>query len=161
EEISERLVALPPGFHPHKNIVNLWERRSKMGKGEIPIDWGMAEALAFGSLLWDGNVVRVSGQDCRRGTFSHRHAVIVDVENGWEQKPLGELHPSQGVFSIFDSPLSEAAVLGFEYGYSLDFPDGLVIWEAQFGDFVNGAQAILDQFVSSSEDKWNRTSGIT
>jgi 2-oxoglutarate dehydrogenase E1 component len=132
-----------------------------MGRGEEPVDWAMGEQLAFGSLLWDGTLVRLSGQDSRRGTFSQRHAVVVDVETGEEYVPLEHLHQQQGTFALYDSMLSEAAVLGFEFGYSLDYPDGLVVWEAQFGDFVNGAQVILDQFISSSEDKWGRLSGLT
>jgi 2-oxoglutarate dehydrogenase E1 component len=131
-----------------------------MGRGERTIDWGMGEMLAYGSLLWDGHMVRLSGQDSCRGTFSHRHAMIVDVDTGTEHMLLGHLHQDQGECRIYDSPLSEAAVMGFEFGYSLDYPDGLVIWEAQFGDFANGAQVIIDQFIMSSEDKWHRLSGL-
>jgi 2-oxoglutarate dehydrogenase E1 component len=120
----------------------------------------MGEMLAYGSLLWDGHMVRLSGQDSCRGTFSHRHAMIVDVDTGTEYMLLGHLHQNQGECRMYDSPLSEAAVMGFEFGYSLDYPDGLVIWEAQFGDFANGAQVIIDQFIMSSEDKWNRLSGL-
>jgi 2-oxoglutarate dehydrogenase E1 component len=161
EAIAERMSTVPEGFHPHPKIARLLEQRHKMGRGEQPLDWGMGEGLAMGSLAWEGRNVRVSGQDSRRGTFSHRHAVLLDVENGSEYTPLEHLHDKQGNFRIYDSPLSEAAVLGFEFGYSLDYPDGLVVWEAQFGDFVNGAQVILDQFISSSEDKWRRLSGVT
>jgi 2-oxoglutarate dehydrogenase E1 component len=120
----------------------------------------MGEMLAYGSLLREGHYVRVSGQDSGRGTFSHRHAIITDIETGTDHMPLGNLHLEQGEARIYDSPLSEAGVLGFEFGYSLDFPDALVIWEAQFGDFANGAQVIIDQFITSSEDKWNRLSGL-
>jgi 2-oxoglutarate dehydrogenase E1 component len=120
----------------------------------------MAELLAYGSLLHQKVNVRFTGQDCARGTFSHRHAIITDIKTGREHMLLGGLHPDQGQCRIYDSPLSEAGVLGFEFGYSLDYPDGLVIWEAQFGDFVNGAQVIIDQFITSSEDKWKRLSGI-
>src|SRR5262249_5187543 len=116
--------------------------------------------LAYGTLLWEGRTVRLSGQDTSRGTFSHRHAVITDVDTGTECLLLGQMHPEQGECRIYDSPLSEAAVMGFEFGYSLDYPDGLVIWEAQFGDFANGAQVIIDQFIMSSEDKWHRLSGL-
>jgi 2-oxoglutarate dehydrogenase E1 component len=116
--------------------------------------------LAYGSLLWQGRTVRLSGQDSSRGTFSHRHAIITDVDSGREHMLLGQLHSEQGECRIYDSPLSEAAVMGFEFGYSLDYPDGLVIWEAQFGDFANGAQVIIDQFIMSSEDKWKRLSGL-
>jgi 2-oxoglutarate dehydrogenase E1 component len=111
--------------------------------------------------LQQGINVRLTGQDCARGTFSHRHVIVTDIKNGREHMLLGGLHPDQGQCRVFDSPLSEAAVLGFEFGYSLDQPDALVMWEAQFGDFVNGAQVIIDQFITSSEDKWKRLSGIT
>jgi 2-oxoglutarate dehydrogenase E1 component len=131
-----------------------------MAEGKHLVDWGMAEALAFGSLLWEGTPVRLSGQDSRRGTFNQRHSTWFDVENGSEHAPLAHLHDRQGRFMAFDSPLSEASVLGFEYGYSRDAPDALVLWEAQFGDFANGAQVILDQFISAGEDKWNLWSGV-
>jgi len=117
--------------------------------------------LAIGSLLLEGHMVRMSGQDTCRGTFSSRHAVVVDVENGDEYMPLANMTPDQAECRIYDSALSEAAVLGFEFGYSLDYPDALICWEAQFGDFANGAQVIIDQFISSSEDKWKRISGLT
>ncbi len=160
---AERLTAVPRGFTPHPKILRLLQQRAAMGRGEAPIDWGMGEALAFASVLHDGTLVRCTGQDTRRGTFSHRHAVIVDIQTGDEHVPLRHLRDDgqQGEFVTYDSMLSEAACLGFEYGYSLDYPDGLIIWEAQFGDFVNGAQVILDQFVSSAEDKWARLSGLT
>jgi 2-oxoglutarate dehydrogenase E1 component len=120
----------------------------------------MGEALAFGTLLAQGTRVRLSGQDSRRGTFSHRHAVLFDYNDGREYTPLAHVRDKQGVFEVLDSPLSEGGVLGFEYGYSLDMPDGLTIWEAQFGDFVNAAQVIIDQFLVSSEAKWNRVTGL-
>ena len=166
-DLAERITTVPAGFTPHKNIAKLLETRAAMGRGERPLDWGMAEHLAFGTLLREGTLVRVSGQDSRRGTFSHRHAVLIDYNTGAEYTPLatvpvvGQEQPAQRLFRIYDSMLSEAAVLGFEYGYSLDYPDGLIIWEAQFGDFVNGAQVLIDQFVSSAEDKWDRLSGLT
>ncbi len=160
EQVTDRLVFVPDGFQPHAKIQRLFEQRSKMGHGEAPLDWGMGEMLAFASIAWDGKVVRMSGQDSRRGTFSHRHACIVDQNTEAEYVSLENLHEAQGRCKIYDSPLSEAGVLGFEYGYSLDYPDGLVIWEAQFGDFVNGAQVIIDQFITSSEDKWQRLSGL-
>jgi 2-oxoglutarate dehydrogenase E1 component len=125
-----------------------------------PVDWGTGEALAFGSLVLGGNAVRLSGQDCRRGTFSHRHAVLNDAETGEPFGPLANFDPPAAPFDVFDSTLSEAAVLGFEYGYSLDDPHTLVLWEAQFGDFANGAQVIIDQFLASGESKWNRASGL-
>jgi len=135
-----------------------------MADGTRPCNWGMGEALAFGSLLGAGTRVRLSGQDARRGTFSHRHSVLVDYQTGVEYTPLchvgDALGTRQGAFEARDSPLSESGVLGFDYGYSLDMPEGLTIWEAQFGDFVNGAQVIVDQFIVSSEAKWNRVSGL-
>jgi 2-oxoglutarate dehydrogenase E1 component len=160
EELSQALTSVPPEVNAHRKVKALLAGRAKMGRGEKPIDWGMAELLAYSSLLREGTPVRLSGQDSSRGTFSHRHAIIVDVETGTEHMLLGNLHPEQADCRIYDSPLSEAGVLGFEFGYSLDFPDGLVMWEAQFGDFANGAQVILDQFITSSEDKWNRLSGL-
>jgi 2-oxoglutarate dehydrogenase E1 component len=159
-EISERMNAVPEGIQVHPKVKKLLEERLKMGRGERDLDWGMGEMLAYGSLLWDGYMVRLSGQDSCRGTFSHRHAMIVDVDTGTEHMLLGHLHQNQGECRMYDSPLSEAAVMGFEFGYSLDYPDGLVIWEAQFGDFANGAQVIIDQFIMSSEDKWHRLSGL-
>jgi 2-oxoglutarate dehydrogenase E1 component len=159
-EIGERCSTPPEGFNAHAKIRRLLDQRLQMARGEKDLDWGMAEILAYGSLLWEGRNVRLSGQDSARGTFSHRHALIADVDTGREHMLLGQLHPDQGECRIYDSPLSEAAVMGFEFGYSLDYPDALVIWEAQFGDFVNGAQVIVDQFIMSSEDKWNRLSGL-
>ncbi|MGE0870632.1 MAG: 2-oxoglutarate dehydrogenase E1 component [Kofleriaceae bacterium] len=158
--IAEAMVEVPTGFVPHPKIVRLLEHRAEMGRGERPIDWGMAELLAYGSLLRQGINVRLSGQDCSRGTFSHRHAVITDIKTGREHLVLGTLHADQGQCWIYDSSLSEAGVLGFEFGYSLDYPDALVMWEAQFGDFANGAQVIIDQFLGASEDKWKRLSGL-
>ncbi|MCB1309635.1 MAG: 2-oxoglutarate dehydrogenase E1 component, partial [Leptospiraceae bacterium] len=134
--------------------------RKKMYEGEVPIDWGFAEALAFGSILENGYFIRMSGQDSKRGTFSHRHAVLVDEENEREYVPLNHISDNQGFIEIINSPLSEFSVLGFEYGYSLSDPKTLVLWEAQFGDFVNGAQIMIDQFISSSEVKWHRMSGL-
>jgi 2-oxoglutarate dehydrogenase E1 component len=131
-----------------------------MALGQKPVDWGTGEALAFGTLLGEGIRIRFSGQDVRRGTFSHRHAVLSDYATGAEYTSLEHVTPGQGAFEIRDSCLSEAGALGFEYGYSLDMPEGLVLWEAQFGDFVNGAQVIIDQFLVSSEAKWNRVSGL-
>lgn len=160
-EIADSITTVPAGFTPHSKIVRLLEQRAQMGRGEKTLDWGMAEMLAYGSLLRQGTNVRLTGQDCGRGTFSHRHAVISDSRNGNEHLVLGGLHADQGQCRIYDSPLSEAGVLGFEFGYSLDYPDALVMWEAQFGDFANGAQVMIDQFIVASEDKWNRFSGLT
>jgi 2-oxoglutarate dehydrogenase E1 component len=158
--LAERATELPPSFHPHPKIARLLEQRRQMGRGEHPFDWAGAEMLAFASLVTERRMVRLSGQDTCRGTFSQRHAVIVDVQTGEEHAPLQHMAEDQADFRIYDSALSEAAVLGFEFGYSLDFPEALIGWEAQFGDFVNGAQVIIDNFVSSSEDKWKRISGL-
>jgi 2-oxoglutarate dehydrogenase E1 component len=159
--ITQAITTVPDGFRPNPKVVRLMAQRRQMGMGEQPLDWGMGEALAFGSLCDGGVLVRVSGQDSRRGTFSHRHAVVVDQRSEEEYVPLQHVRDGQGRFRIYDSPLSEAAVLGFEFGYALDYPDGLVVWEAQFGDFVNGAQVIIDQFITSAEDKWKRLNGLT
>jgi len=132
-----------------------------MAGGTRPVDWAAGEALAFATLVAEGHPVRITGQDTERGTFSHRHAVLHDVENGRMYTPLQHISSDQAAFEIVNSPLSEAGVLGFEYGYSLENPSGLTIWEAQFGDFVNAAQVIVDQFLVSSEQKWRRLSGLT
>jgi 2-oxoglutarate dehydrogenase E1 component len=157
--VGKALSEAPADFHVHPKL-KILKDRGAMAAGEKPIDWGMGEALAFGTLLGLGIRVRLSGQDSRRGTFSHRHSVLFDYETGAEYVPLEHVRDRQGTFESRDSPLSEAGVLGFEYGYSLDMPDGLTIWEAQFGDFVNAAQVIIDQFLVSSEAKWNRVSGL-
>jgi 2-oxoglutarate dehydrogenase E1 component len=161
EWIGQRATSLPDTFHAHPKIERLFKQRQAMVRGELGLDWGCAEMLAIGSLVLEGHMVRFSGQDTCRGTFSSRHAVVVDVDNGDEHMPLAHMAPEQADCRIYDSALSEAAVLGFEFGYSLDYPDALIAWEAQFGDFVNGAQVIIDQFISSSEDKWRRISGLT
>jgi 2-oxoglutarate dehydrogenase E1 component len=156
-EIARRLRELPPGFRPHPKIAALLEERYRMGQGARAVDWGGAEALALGSLLGEGIRVRLSGQDARRGTFNQRHAVLFGLDQEEEHVPLGTLGTP---FECLDSPLSEAAPLGFEFGFSRDYPEALVLWEAQFGDFANGGQSIIDQFVSSSEDKWGLLSGL-
>jgi len=158
--IGESLVTYPDGFHIHPKVRKLLEQRLEMAQGKRPIDFGMAEVLAFGSLVLQGVPVRLSGQDSRRGTFNQRHAALIDTETEQEFVPLEHMAPDQAWCEIYNSPLSEAAVLGFEYGFSRDFPEALVLWEAQFGDFANGAQIIIDQFVAASEDKWNLLSGI-
>lgn len=160
EEIARRITTPPEGFALHPKVAKGLERRLAMGLGAAPVDWGMAETLAFGSLLLAGTPVRFAGQDSRRGTFNQRHAVWVDQETGREHIPLQHLQATQGFFEILDTPLSEAASVGFEYGFSRDYPEALVCWEAQFGDFVNGAQVILDQFVAAGEDKWGLLSGL-
>jgi 2-oxoglutarate dehydrogenase E1 component len=158
--LCDRLATTPEGFHPHKKIERILEQRKDMGHGGRPFDWGTAELLALGSLAAGGTRVRMSGQDCSRGTFSHRHAVLHDVVDGHRYYSMQHLADGQSSVQISNSPLSEAAVLGFEYGYSLDSPDVLVMWEAQFGDFINCAQVIVDQFIVSAEDKWKRLSGV-
>ena len=160
EEISNSLSTYPRNFHIHPKIKKLLEQRREMGRGERPFDYGMAEALAFGSLLLQGTPVRLSGQDSQRGTFNQRHSVLVDVEDEQLYFPLANLAPDQARFEVYNSILSEAGVLGFEYGYSRDYPEALVLWEAQFGDFANGAQIIIDQFIASGEDKWGLLSGV-
>ena len=160
EEISNSLTTYPRDFHIHPKIKKLLEQRREMGRGERLFDYGMAEALAFGSLVLQGTPVRLSGQDSQRGTFNQRHSVLVDTENEQLYFPLTNLSPNQARFEIYNSILSEAAVLGFEYGYSRDYPEALVLWEAQFGDFANGAQIIIDQFIASGEDKWGLLSGV-
>jgi 2-oxoglutarate dehydrogenase E1 component len=160
KEYLGALSRVPAGFTPHEKIRHLLEGRKKLAEKGGTLDWGTGEQLAFASLLDAGYPVRFSGQDSRRGTFSHRHAVLCDVVDNKRYTPLAHLREGQGRFDIFDSPLSEAGVLGFDYGYSLDTPDALVAWEAQFGDFANAAQVVIDQFISSAEDKWNRLSGI-
>jgi 2-oxoglutarate dehydrogenase E1 component len=159
-DLLERQTVLPADFHPHKQVGRLLEGRRQMARGEKSLDWGAAEALAFATIVTDNVRVRVTGQDSGRGTFSHRHAVLFDQETGKQHIPLLHIAPDQAPLEIYNSPLSEAGVLGFEYGYSLDWPDALIVWEAQFGDFANAAQVIIDQFIVSAEDKWKRLSGL-
>jgi len=160
-KLLEVQTELPEDFHPHPTIERtVLKPRLEMARGQRPLDWGGAEAMAFASLLDGGLRIRMSGQDSERGTFSHRHAVLHDVQDGRTYMPLQHISADQAPVEIYNSALSEAGVLGFEYGYSLDCPDGLVVWEAQFGDFVNAAQVVIDQFIVSAEEKWNRLSGI-
>jgi len=159
-EITERLTTYPGDFHIHPKVKKLLEQRAEMGAGKRAVDYGMAEALAFGSLVKHGIPVRLSGQDTKRGTFNQRHSVLTDVEDEKEYVPLEHIAPDQARCEIYNSTLSEAGVLGFEYGYSRDYPEALVLWEAQFGDFANVAQAIIDQFISAGEDKWGLLSGV-
>ena len=162
---AERLTRIPPDFKCHMSVEKLLETRRKMGRGEQPLDWGMAENLAYATLVAAGHPVRLSGQDCGRGTFAHRHAVMHDQNREkWDSGtyvPLQNIAPKQGSFLVIDSLLSEEAVLGFEYGYASAQPFELVIWEAQFGDFANGAQVVIDQFISSGESKWARLCGLS
>ncbi len=160
ERVVRGLASVPAGFHPHRKVAQLAAERVKMLE-EDRIDWGLGEALGIGTLLLECYNVRMSGQDSGRGTFSHRHAVLHDREDGRRHVPLQHLAEAQGRFEIIDTPLSECAPLGFEYGYSTADPHTLVIWEAQFGDFANVAQVYIDQFLASAESKWRRMSGLT
>jgi 2-oxoglutarate dehydrogenase E1 component len=164
KRLSERITAVPEGFKVHPTVVRVIEARKQMAEGKQPVDWGMAETLAYASLLSNGYDVRLSGQDSGRGTFAHRHAVLHDQDRErWDQGsyvPLSNIGKDQGDFVVIDSVLSEEAVLGFEYGFSTAEPNALVIWEAQFGDFANGAQVVMDQFISSGETKWGRVCGL-
>lgn len=164
-----KLATLPPDFHPNPKIHNgdnpkkpegVYQKRMSMARGESPLDWGAAESLALATLALEGHRIRLHGQDVERGTFSHRQAVLRDYITEQKYCSMQHLAPNQAPVEIHNSALSEAAVLGFDYGYSLDTPDGLIMWEAQFGDFVNAAQVIIDQFIVSAEDKWNRLSGL-
>ena len=161
DTIAKTLTTVPEDFRVLPKIKRiLLERRLQVWKAGGPYNWSFAEALAFGSLLLEGTPVRLSGQDSRRGTFSQRHSVLYDEDNRQRYIPLNHLRPNQARFCVYNSPLSEYAVLGFDYGYSMDFPSQLYLWEAQFGDFANGAQIIVDQFIASSESKWRRPSAI-
>ncbi len=161
--IAHKIAVVPEGFHVNPKMVGQLARRAKMGDGSAPLDWAFAEAVAFGSLVLEGNRVRLSGQDSGRGTFSQRHAVLYDTQTGRAWAPLSELRSeshSDARFDVYDSSLSEEGVLGFEYGYSVIAKEALVLWEAQFGDFGNGAQTIIDQYIAASEDKWKQTSRL-
>jgi 2-oxoglutarate dehydrogenase E1 component len=160
QEITEITTRLPEGFSVHPKIARQLEARREQIQRRQPIDWSFAEHLAFGSLLQEGVGVRLSGQDSGRGTFSQRHAALYDIQSGKRYLPLNALASPPAEFSVYDSMLSEAAVLGFEFGYSLDQPNRLVLWEAQFGDFANGGQVVIDQFIVCSESKWQRSSGL-
>jgi 2-oxoglutarate dehydrogenase E1 component len=164
---SDRVAALvrlttqyPEGFKIHPKVKKLFEQRLEMAEGKRLFDYGMAELTAFGSLVSEGTPVRLSGQDSERGTFNQRHSVLIDTETEAKYVPLAHVSPNQGAFEVYNSMLSEAAVLGFEYGYSRDYPEALVLWEAQFGDFANGAQIIIDQFIAAGEAKWGLLSGL-
>lgn len=160
--IAAKLIEIPHGFELHPKLGRFVKNRHKMIETDVGIDWSFAESLAFGSLLSEGQSVRLSGEDCGRGTFSQRHAVWWDVSSKTPEQytPLSQLARGNAKFSVYDSPLSEFSILGFEYGYSLAMPEILVLWEAQFGDFANGAQVIVDQFISAGESKWARHSGL-
>jgi 2-oxoglutarate dehydrogenase E1 component len=164
QRLAERVTAVPEGFKLHPTVARVIEARRQMAAGKQALDWGMAETLAYASLLSNGYDVRLSGQDSGRGTFAHRHAVLHDQERErWDEGsyvPLQNVSKDQGAFVVIDSVLSEEAVVGFEYGFATAEPNALVIWEAQFGDFVNGAQVVIDQFISSGETKWGRVCGL-
>jgi len=160
QDLLVKASTVPDTFNAHPKIQRLLAQRLEMARGERPIDWSVGEQAAFATLVADKYRVRLSGQDCGRGTFSQRHAALADVVTSGELQTLQHLAPDQGRFDVIDSSLSEQGVLGFEYGYSLDWPDGLVLWEAQFGDFANGAQVLIDQFIAAGEQKWTRLSGL-
>ena len=163
KNIAHRIAVVPEGFNVNPKMVGQLARRAKMGDSSAPLDWAFAESIAFGSLVLDGTRVRLSGQDSGRGTFSQRHAVLYDTQTGKAWAPLSELRSEKSPdarFDVFDSSLSEEGVLGFEYGYSVVAEDALVLWEAQFGDFGNGAQTIIDQYIAASEDKWKQKSRV-
>ncbi|MCB0377737.1 MAG: 2-oxoglutarate dehydrogenase E1 component [Bdellovibrionales bacterium] len=159
QKVGQKLTTIPNGFHLHRKLEKLVEHRTAMVKGEMPVDWGMGELLSYGSLILEGHSVRLSGQDCIRGTFTHRHSCFFDTQTGELYNPLAQLRDDKE-FCVYNSSLSEMAVLGFEYGNSSSDPTFLNIWEAQFGDFANGAQIIIDQFIASGEHKWKRLSGL-
>ena len=159
--IRDRLTALPEDFTLHNRVSKIYDDRVKMAAGEMPMDWGFAETMAYATLLSEGFAVRLCGQDTRRGTFFHRHASVYDSKTGQRVTPLATLSGQEGRFEVNDTLLSEVGVLGFEYGYSTTDPATLVIWEAQFGDFANGAQVLFDQFIASGSAKWGRLCGLT
>jgi len=165
KRLAERLTTLPDSITPHPLVKKVYDDRAAMGRGEIPVDWGMGEHMALASLMASGYPVRLSGEDSGRGTFTHRHAVIHDQNRErWDAGnyvPLNHVADNQAPFVVIDSILSEEAVLAFEYGYASNDPTSLVIWEAQFGDFANGAQVVIDQFIASGEVKWGRINGLT
>ncbi len=160
-ELGKKLATLPAGFEIQRQVGHIYSARAQMAAGELPLDWGFAETLAYATLLTEGRTVRMSGEDCRRGTFSHRHAVLHDQHTDDAYTPLDHLSESQAPFYIYDSLLSEMATMGFEYGYASTDPQALVLWEAQYGDFANGAQVVIDQFISSAWQKWQALSTLT
>ncbi len=161
QNLAEEISHIPDGVQAQRQVAKIYEDRRKMAGGALPLNWGMAETLAYAALLKEGHRVRLTGQDVGRGTFSHRHAVVHNQKDGEQYIPLAKLSDDQPDFDIYDSFLSEEAVLAFEYGYATTSPNGVVIWEAQFGDFANGAQVVIDQFITSGEHKWGRLCGLT
>ncbi len=160
KSLTAGLTAYPEGFHIHPKVKKLYEQRMEMAEGKRPFDYGMAELLAFASLVTTGTPVRLTGQDSQRGTFNQRHSALTDTETEFKYIPLQHMAPKQARFEVYNTLLSEQAVLGYEWGYSRDYPEALVLWEAQFGDFANGAQIIIDQFLAAAEAKWNLLSGL-
>jgi len=160
KKIGNLVASIPEGFNIHPKLVKLLETRKAMANGSEPVDWGMGELLAYGSLISEGTSVRLTGQDCVRGTFTHRHAGFYDTKTGASYFALKELNSQKTNFCVYDSILSEYAVMGFEYGNSITDPGFLTMWEAQFGDFSNGAQIMIDQFISAGESKWQQMSGL-
>jgi 2-oxoglutarate dehydrogenase E1 component len=160
ETLSRRMLHLPEGFQLHTRVEKIWKERKRMASGDQLIDWGFAENLAYASLLTEGYSVRLSGQDTSRGTFFHRHATLHDQDTGEPYVPLSQLREDQANFTVIDSLLSEEAVLGYEYGYATAEPNTLTLWEAQFGDFANGAQVVIDQFITSGGEKWGLLCGL-
>ncbi|MBP3363555.1 MAG: 2-oxoglutarate dehydrogenase E1 component, partial [Pseudomonas sp.] len=161
QELSAKLLEIPEGFVVQRQVSKIYEDRQKMQAGGLPINWGYAETMAYATLQFEGHPIRMTGQDIGRGTFSHRHAVLHNQKDAGTYIPLKHLYEGQPRFDLYDSLLSEEAVLAFEYGYSTTTPNALVIWEAQFGDFANGAQVVIDQFITSGEHKWGRLCGLT
>jgi 2-oxoglutarate dehydrogenase E1 component len=161
QDTAAQITSIPDGVQVQRQVAKIYDDRRKMAGGALPLNWGMAELLAYGTLLEEGYPIRITGKDVRRGTFSHRHAVVFNQKDGEAYLPLANLSVDQPRFDIYDSVLSEEAVLAFEYGYATTAPTGLIIWEAQFGDFANGAQVVIDQFIASGEHKWGRLSGLT
>jgi 2-oxoglutarate dehydrogenase E1 component len=161
QELSAKLLEIPEGFVVQRQVAKIYEDRQKMQAGGLPINWGYAETMAYATLAFEGHPIRMTGQDIGRGTFSHRHAVLHNQKDATTYVPLQHLYEGQPRFDLYDSFLSEEAVLAFEYGYSTTTPNALVIWEAQFGDFANGAQVVIDQFITSGEHKWGRLCGLT
>ena len=159
-ELSDRLLKIPEGFELHSRVAKIMDDRRKMAAGALPVDWGFAENLAYATLLKEGFQVRISGQDCGRGTFFHRHSVLHNQKDGTSYVPLMNVFPGQPNFIVIDSILSEEAVMAFEYGYATAEPNGLIVWEGQFGDFANGAQVVIDQFITSGQTKWDRLCGL-
>ena len=161
QRLGKKMGQLPEGFSVQRQVNKILEDRSKMNQGAMPLNWGYGEIMAYATLLNEGHAIRITGQDVGRGTFSHRHAVLHNQKDGSTYTPLENVSEKQPQFEIYDSVLSEEAVMAFEYGYATTTPNALIVWEAQFGDFANGAQVVIDQFITSGEHKWGRLCGLT